>query len=186
MKTATALMVMLSFCHPTLAGSHALAYDETRVVIVKDATVTNFVWTNPHALLMFDANDDSGKVVHWAVKADALPALKLLGWTPTAVQPGDKITVYLWQLKNHTPSGRVQKIVLSDGSVFETGSLEFINADSKPLVAACLASSQPVCYAPVDQQALTACIASINRQIAAHNSHGPMPVCYAPVDDGQH
>ena len=94
-------------------GNAAYADDVTEF---KQATVTQFAWANPHALIYFDAKDAQGKDVHMVVETAAPQALRLIGWEKASVQPGDIITVRMYVSKNGNPAGRLQKIILGDGS----------------------------------------------------------------------
>ena len=94
-------------------GNAAYADDITEF---KQATVTKFAWANPHALINFDAKDEKGNVVHMVVETAAPQALRLIGWERTSVAPGDVITVRMYVSKNGNPAGRLQKIILADGS----------------------------------------------------------------------
>jgi hypothetical protein len=100
---------------PTFAhhGNAAYADDITEF---KQATVTKFAWANPHALISFDAKDAKGTVVHMVVETAAPQALRLIGWANASVAPGDVITVRMYVAKNGNPAGRLQKIILADGS----------------------------------------------------------------------
>jgi hypothetical protein len=40
----------------------------------------------------------------------------LIGWSKTSLEPGDIITITAYQAKTGSPAGRLQKIVLADGS----------------------------------------------------------------------
>lgn len=108
---------LLALCSPISAHHGSAAYDNTKVVVLKDATVTKVNWGNPHTLVLFDVKDDKGNVVHWVVEGEAASAVSTTGWTKDAIQPGDKITVYLYQVKNGAPIGRTGKLVLADGTV---------------------------------------------------------------------
>jgi uncharacterized protein DUF6152 len=94
-------------------GNAAYADDITEF---KPATVTKFAWANPHALISFDAKDAKGNVVHMVVETAAPQALRLIGWSKDSVAPGDVITVRMYVAKNGNPAGRLQKIILADGS----------------------------------------------------------------------
>ena len=94
-------------------GNAAYADDITEF---KQATVTEFAWANPHALIKFDAKDAKGNVVHMVVETAAPQALRLIGWEKTSVMPGDVITVRMYVVKNGNPAGRLQKIILADGT----------------------------------------------------------------------
>jgi hypothetical protein len=95
---------------------HGNAAYENKVTELKQATVTKFAWSNPHSLIEFDAKDAAGKVSHWTVETASPEALKLIGWSKSTLQPGDVITVYVYAAKTGLPAGRLNKIVLSDGS----------------------------------------------------------------------
>lgn len=106
---------ILAVCFPAYAHHGNAAYDHGMVVL-KNATVTKFAWANPHSIITFDAKDDNGKEVHWAAELGSPSALTLIGWTKASVQPGDTITVYMHQSKTGNPVGRIDHIVLADGS----------------------------------------------------------------------
>lgn len=98
-------------------GHHGAAAFENTVAVFKEATVTKYVWANPHTLVIFDVKDDKGNVTHWAVETGNPSAVALLGWNRNSLQPGDVITVYLYPAKSGSPLGRLNKIVLADGKV---------------------------------------------------------------------
>ena len=43
-------------------------------------------------------------------------ALRLIGWAKTSLSPGDVVTVRMYVAKNGNPAGRLNKIILADGS----------------------------------------------------------------------
>src|SRR6266550_778931 len=120
MKT-NRLVTMLGLGLLTLASSPALAhhgnaaYSDT-ITEFKNATVTKVNWANPHALVDFDAKDAKGQVVHMVVETAAPQALRLIGWSKDSIAPGDVVTVRMYVAKNGNPVGRLNKIILADGS----------------------------------------------------------------------
>jgi hypothetical protein len=60
------LVGLLAVCLPVFAHHGAVAYDESKEVVLKGATVTKFAWANPHSIIQFDVKDENGKVAHWA------------------------------------------------------------------------------------------------------------------------
>jgi Family of unknown function (DUF6152) len=106
---------LVVFCGPLFAH-HGNAAFADKPIALKQATVTKFSWTNPHSLIEFDAKDDKGKVQHWVAETAAPQALVLIGWSKSSLAPGDIITVYMYQAKTGNPAGRLNKIVLADGS----------------------------------------------------------------------
>jgi hypothetical protein len=118
----TLLVGLLLASAPLLAHHGAAAYAD-KIVVLKDATVTKFVWANPHTILQFDAKDDKGEAVHWAGEAGSPSAIGLLGWNRNSVQPGDVITVYIYPAKSGNPVGRLNKVVFADGKTLRDSQL---------------------------------------------------------------
>jgi Family of unknown function (DUF6152) len=118
---AASLLLSIPLC----AHHGNTAYDTSKAVVLKGATVTKFVWGNPHTFLMFDVKDDKGNVVHWAGEAGSPSSLGLLGWSKDSVQPGDVITVYMYQSKTGRTVGRLNRIVLADGTILKDSALGY-------------------------------------------------------------
>lgn len=114
---------LLAACVPLFAHHGSATYDTEKVVVLKDATITKFIWANPHSIAMFDVKDDKGNVAHWATEAGSPSALSLIGWTKNSLRPGDTVTVYAFQSKTGNPVGRLNKIVLSDGTTLRDSQL---------------------------------------------------------------
>ena len=106
---------VLTVASPVFAHHGNAAYDGS-VVELKNATVTKLSWANPHTIIEFDVKDEKGQPVHWAAELGSPSALGLIGWTKTSVSPGDVITVFVHQAKTKNPVGRIDHIVLADGS----------------------------------------------------------------------
>jgi len=109
------LGLLLMVGAPALAHHGNAAYDD-KITEFTRAKVTQFAWANPHVLINFDAADANGNAVHMVVETAAPQALRLIGWTKTSLMPGDVVTVRMYVAKNGNPAGRLNKIVLADGS----------------------------------------------------------------------
>ena len=117
---------------PFFAHHGSAVYNTDAVVTLKDATVTRFIWANPHSIAMFDAKDANGNVVHWAAEAGSPSALGLIGWSKNSLKPGDVVTVYVFQSKTGNPVGRLNKIVLGDGTALSDSQLGGDKGGEKP------------------------------------------------------
>jgi len=122
MKTKLLMFValiagVLMVCGPTLAHHGASAYDTSKPLTMKDSVVTKYSWINPHVLIYFDYKDDKGDLQHWTAEIGSPSAVSLLGWNRTTLKPGDTVTVYVFQAKSHLPVGRLNKLVLADGTL---------------------------------------------------------------------
>jgi Family of unknown function (DUF6152) len=91
-------------------------YDETPFIIT--GTLVEIKLTNPHSIVVFDATDESGKVVRWqAEMGGGQQLVKQFGWNKDMPKIGDKITLNGRKVKNGAPymnmTERAQ-IVLTD------------------------------------------------------------------------
>ena len=98
-----------------LAHHGTPAYENT-LTELKQATVTQFAWANPHSLIYFDVKNPQGEVVNWVAETAAPQALRLIGWSKASMAPGDVITVYMYAAKTGNPVGRLNHIILADGA----------------------------------------------------------------------
>jgi hypothetical protein len=111
------IAVVLAVCSPVFAHHGAAAYDMSKPVILKGAVVAKYSWINPHPLIIVDYKDEKGNAQHWTTEMGSTPASQLIGWTRTTLRPGDIITIYIWQSKTGQMVGRLNKIILADGTV---------------------------------------------------------------------
>jgi len=106
------LMAIPLFAHH---GGTSL-YDMSKEMTV-DATVTDYLWTNPHVEIGLDAKDDKGKVRHWILEANSPPVLVNRGWNRKSLQPGDVIKVTFNPAQRGGSVGRMVKVIKTDGTV---------------------------------------------------------------------
>jgi hypothetical protein len=113
----TTLLVFLLITTPLVAhhGTN-ISYDHDKPITM-DATVTEFVWQNPHSQVYFDVKSPGGTVAHWAGELSSPGNLAKSGkWTRRTLKAGDQIKVTLFPSKAGTTVGVVQKIE-KDGHV---------------------------------------------------------------------
>jgi hypothetical protein len=113
------LGVLLAVGVPVFAHHGSASYKTDKIVVMKQVTVTKFLWANPHTMILFDVKDDKGNISHWAGEAGSPAAVRLLGWSKNSLQPGDVITVLLYPSKFESHVGRLDKIVLADGTTLK-------------------------------------------------------------------
>lgn len=118
LKIVALLTGFLAMCSSSLFAHHgAAAYDMTKPVVLKGATVTKYSWINPHALIFLDAKDENGAVKHWTIETGSPIAIALVGWTRNTFKTGEVVTIYLYQAKTGLPVGRLNKVEFADGTV---------------------------------------------------------------------
>lgn len=101
---------------PARAHHGEANYDTDKLVSVK-ATVTTFLFINPHVQITLDAKNDKGEVEKWTCEARSPAMLVRNGdWDKNTLKPGDVITAVGFQSKNGAKILRLKKIVLSNGT----------------------------------------------------------------------
>jgi hypothetical protein len=116
MKGKLLVLGMLLTAFPLFAhhGGTSL-YDISKQITV-DATITEFVWTNPHVEIGLDAKDDKGNVAHWLLEASSPPVMVSRGWNRKILQPGDVVKVTFNPAQRGASVGRLIKLVKADGT----------------------------------------------------------------------
>ena len=116
----TLVMTFVFLCASASAHHGNSAYDETARVPIK-GTVTEFVWTNPHAQIYLDVKGKDGNIVHWGIETNSPAILTRAGWTRRSFNAGDEVTIILCPAKNGAPVAYIgtgdpgTKVIFSDG-----------------------------------------------------------------------
>jgi hypothetical protein len=110
---AWAVGVLMSV--PLVAHHGGAAFDIGKSVTLK-GTVTQWVYSNPHLLLTLDVKGEDGLVVKWLVETQAPGIMYPAGYRKDSFKPGDEVTVTAEPVKNGRPIGRIQKVVLANGT----------------------------------------------------------------------
>ncbi|MFM2372127.1 MAG: hypothetical protein RIS85_1849, partial [Pseudomonadota bacterium] len=79
-----------------------------------EATVRNFQWTAPHAILWVDApklgNYQAGL---WSLELPTSPGnLSKMGWSRTSVKPGDRVIVEINPIRDGRRSGQFKRLTI--------------------------------------------------------------------------
>lgn len=110
--TVTAGVLLVSV---PLTAHHGAAALDTGKEITLRGTVAEWIWSNPHCFLKFDARDDTGTVRNWAVETQNPTTMTLRGWSRTSFKAGDEVTVTIEPVKNGQPVGRILHVTLPNG-----------------------------------------------------------------------
>jgi hypothetical protein len=85
---ATALFTSVVSAH----HSSALFYDvDARITV--SGTVSEFRFSNPHAILKFVVTTDSGEKQEWTAETTSPSVLRRRGWSQESFSPGDHVTL---------------------------------------------------------------------------------------------
>ena len=103
---------------PLIAHHGAAALDTGKEITLK-GSVTEWIWSNPHCFLKFDAKDDTGTVRNWAVETQNPTSMTQRGWSRTSFKAADEVTVTIEPVKNGQPIGRILSVILPNGQKLE-------------------------------------------------------------------
>lgn len=102
------------FAAPALAHHSAAMFDAAKTV-VHQGTVKQFLWINPHSLLIVSVRNSDGQVVDYSYEANGPGYLVRNGWARQSVKAGDEITVVSHPLVDGKPGGNLVEVTLPDG-----------------------------------------------------------------------
>jgi hypothetical protein len=109
-----AALIFMAMSEPSFAHHGAASFDTSHRLTLKGKVVEWF-WANPHCFLRFDAKDDKGETVHWAVETQSGTNLLPVGYSKQTFKPGDDVTVTFEPVRNGRPLGRMVSVLLPDG-----------------------------------------------------------------------
>ena len=121
-RSLTACALLLSSAVPALAH-HSAAGVDTSKTLSADATLKQFTWSAPHAQIIVDYKDESGKDVELSVTTFAPGMLIRQGFSPKDFRHGDKIKLFWHPNRSGSPGGILSRIVTADGRVM-TGEIQ--------------------------------------------------------------
>ena len=98
-----------------LGAHHGGASFDTERELTLKGTVTEWIWSNPHCFLKFDAMDETGTVRNWVTEVQNPTDMTSRGWARRSFTAGDAVTVVLQPVKNGAPVGRIRSVLLASG-----------------------------------------------------------------------
>ena len=90
---AVGFAVVFAVLGGLVSAHHSTAGYDNKKTITTKGTVVEFRWKNPHIILIWDAKDESGKVVRWTGEMSSPLTNTGLGLTRDSLKTGDEVTV---------------------------------------------------------------------------------------------
>jgi hypothetical protein len=94
----------LALAHHSTAG-----YDMKKTSTLK-GTVAQWLWRNPHCILVWDVKDESGKVTRWSGEMQSPISNTGFGLTRESFKPGDELIV----TAHPGPNGQALVLTIAD------------------------------------------------------------------------
>ena len=90
--------------------------------------MTQFRFVNPHAMMLMDVTDKSGKVVKWNVEFAGRLNLEESGWTANSIKPGERVKVTGNPAWTSPQRMAFVKLVRADGTELDQGAAQRLSA----------------------------------------------------------
>lgn len=111
----------LSFVCPLFATAalahHSFAMFDRSQTKTISGTVRQFELINPHSWLRLMVADAHGTQNEWSLELGGVGQLERLGWTQSALQPGERVVARLHPLRDGSYGGQLISVTLPDGKV---------------------------------------------------------------------
>jgi hypothetical protein len=121
---AVAGLAILFAAAPVWAHHSFDMFDMTHQVTLT-GTIKDFQWTNPHTWTWIEVPNDKGGVDTWGIEGMSPNFLGRRGWSKHTLNPGDKVTITIYPLKEGKMGGTFLHCTLPDGK-------EMVMFDTKP------------------------------------------------------
>ena len=109
---AALLIPQAGFAHHSFA-----MFDNSKEVILKDATVVEWQWTSPHTWLYVLVPNGTRTPDKFSLEGGNPGALRRVGFGKGSMSPGDKVTVYESPLRSGDKGGSVNAVLLPNGTM---------------------------------------------------------------------
>jgi hypothetical protein len=107
---------------PALAHHSFAMFDRSREVRL-DGVIKEFRWINPHSWIAISVQGAGGASTDWSIEMTSPNNLVMAGWKRTSLNPGDKVVMFVYPLKDGGPGGSFVRVQLPDGrTLSSTGS----------------------------------------------------------------
>ena len=120
-KVLAILAVALAAATATASAHHSFAvfFDDTKTIEIT-GSVTEFRFSNPHAIISLEVKNKAGMVEEWKAETNAVTLLKRRGWTKDSLKAGEVVTVDGWPSRDGANYMRMRTIKKADGTVLGT------------------------------------------------------------------
>ena len=95
-------------------------FDTKKITLI--GVVSEYRWRNPHAWVVWDVKDESGKIVSWEVELGPPAGLMRRGWSRNTLKVGESVIVNGFVAKDGSNLTNAQTVTLSDGRKVFAGS----------------------------------------------------------------
>jgi hypothetical protein len=113
------LVLVFGVTRASAHHSFAVFFDDQKIIEVT-GSVTDFRFTNPHAVISLSVKNTKGQIEPWRAETNAVTLLRRRGWTKSSLTIGEVITIEGWRARDGSNYMRMRTIKRADGTVLGT------------------------------------------------------------------
>jgi hypothetical protein len=98
-----------------MLAHHSFTAEYGAKPITLHATISRFVWMNPHTWLYFDVTSANGSEVRWECEGSSPSGLVTNGWNRGSLKPGDRVTIQAFPAKYRPNACKARAVTLANG-----------------------------------------------------------------------
>lgn len=117
----SAVLVLAPVAATHAHHSFSAEFDRDKPITLTGA-VTKLEWTNPHARIYIDVEDEEGVVVNWDFELGPPNGLMRLGWNASSLREGQVVTISGFLSKTQPHVANARTVHLPDGRQVFAGS----------------------------------------------------------------
>jgi hypothetical protein len=106
-----AFVCIFSMLGGVVSAHHSTAGYEMKKTVALKGTVAQWVWRNPHCILVWDVKDETGKVTRWSGEMQSPISNTGMGLNRDSFKPGDELTVTV----HPGPNSQALVLTIADG-----------------------------------------------------------------------
>ena len=99
------------------AAHHSFAMFDTSRQVDVPGVVKDFQYTNPHSWLIVVAPGPNGQQAEWGFESEGPSTLLRNGIKRSMFNPGDKVTVHAFPMRDGRPAGALISVTRADGQL---------------------------------------------------------------------
>ena len=116
MKPRYPVLLACAVLGAPVSAHHSNTMFDNAAELTLSGTVREFQWSNPHAYVQLLVTNAQGATEEWSVEMAAPMYLYNLGWRPSTLKEGDKVTAVVWPLRNGEKGGLAQNVLDGNGA----------------------------------------------------------------------
>jgi hypothetical protein len=111
---------------------HSFAIYDSDNPVTMMGIVEEFRWTNPHSYVVLRVTNADGSETSWELEQGPINMISRQGWTPTTLEPGDRISVVVQPLHSGQPGARLMSFEFASGEEVEFAGRGTITRPQRP------------------------------------------------------